>query len=257
MRRFFIDRTNISSDKATISDQEARHISLVLRLKQGDPIELFDGMGMVYQAEITKIGKMIVETKITASHQHHEQPPFVTVAQALVKGKKMDLIIQKATELGITAIQPISSRHCVINSAPADQIKRWQRIAQESCKQCDRPTPLICRPCITLEELLQASESYATKVICWEHEETTNLRDLDLHAAENVLLLIGPEGGFSETEAESALKHGFSPVSLGPRILRAETASIATMAIIQFLLGNLAKGQNGSSDFFRPDIEVT
>jgi len=241
VRRFFIDPANLSQGCATITDQEARHIGMALRLKPGNTIELFDGSGMVYQAEITRIGKTSVETKILASHHHREQPPFLTVAQALVKGKKMDLIIQKATELGITAIQPIITQHCAISSAPADQLSRWQRIAQEACKQCDRPTPLLCHPCTPLAQLLKESDDDATKIICWENETTATLHDLDLGASDNVLLLIGPEGGFSEAEAESAIGAGFRPVSLGRRTLRAETAAIAAMAIVQFLLGNLSR----------------
>lgn len=239
MRRFFIDPANIRRGSGTIIDQEARHISMVLRLTPGRTIELFDGTGTVYQAEITAISKTMVETKILGSHRHQGQPPFLSVAQALVKGKKMDLIVQKATELGITAIQPIISQNCAVTEAPASQISRWQRIALESCKQCDRPTPLICQPAITLTHLLSQAEEFPTKIIFWENGATTTLNDLNWQATEKVLLLIGPEGGFNQTEAESAIRAGFSPVTLGPRILRAETASIAAMAIVQFLLGNL------------------
>ena len=142
MRRFFIAPANINKDYCTITDQEARHIAMALRLIPGSAIELFDGTGMVYQAEITALSKTMVETKILTSHRHQEQPPFLSVAQALVKGKKMDLIVQKATELGITSILPTITQHCIIKDAPPSQISRWQRIAQESCKQCDRPTPL-------------------------------------------------------------------------------------------------------------------
>lgn len=241
MRRFFIDPANLSKGCATITDQEARHIGMALRLKPGNTVELFDGSGMVYQAEITRIGKTSVETRVLASHRHHESPPFLSVAQALIKGKKMDLIIQKATELGITAIHPLIAQHCTVHSAPAEQISRWQRIALEACKQCARPTPLLCHPCTPLAQLLKESADYETKIICWENESTTTLHDLDLGSSENVLLLIGPEGGFSESEAECAIAAGFRPVSLGPRTLRAETAAIAVMAIVQFLLGNLTR----------------
>ncbi len=241
MRRFFIDPSHITKDSATITDQEARHIGMVLRLRPGNTIELFDGSGRVYQAEITKIGKSTVETKILAHHHHREQPPFLSVAQSLVKGKKMDLIIQKATELGIQAILPVLSQNCAITCPAPDQIHRWQRIALEACKQCERPTPMHCSPCIDLPQLLARADEYATKIICWENETTATLHDLDLGGAENVLLLIGPEGGFSASEAEKAIAAGFIPVNLGPRILRAETAAIATMAIVQFLLGNLAR----------------
>lgn len=241
MRRFFIDPTDITKGCATITDQqEARHIATVLRLKPGNTLELFDGNGMVYQAEITALGKTTVETQILASHHHREAPPFVSVAQAQVKGKKMDLIIQKATELGITAIQPIITQYVVAKESPAGQSGRWQRIVHESCKQCNRPTPLVYHPTITLDQLLARSDGFATKIFFWEDESTATLSDLNLQPVEQVLLLIGPEGGFAAAEAEAAIRAGFKPVSLGPRVMRAETASIAAMAIVQFLLGNLS-----------------
>jgi len=240
MRRFFIDPANITQARGIVTDQEARHISMVLRLKPGSAITLFDGGGMVYQAKITAVNKTTVETRILSCHQHPVVPPFLSVAQAVIKGSKMDLIIQKATELGVAALLPIISQHCDIKSASANQMSRWQRIAHESCKQCDRPTPMLCHEVVALPQLLTQAEEFSSKVIFWENETTRTINDLpDLQAAQRVLLLIGPEGGFSQQEAESAISHGFSPVSLGPRILRAETAAIAAMAIIQFLLGNL------------------
>ena len=240
MRRFFIDPGNISKDCATITDQEARHLGTALRLRPGNVIELFDGMGMVYQAEITAIGKSRVETRILARRCHQDEPPFLSMAQALVKGKKMDLIVQKATELGITTLQPIIAQHCDLKEVPASQITRWQRIAHEACKQCGRPTPLLCPPALSLSQLLAEPNEATARIIFWEGEATTTLPDLpELHSADRVLFLIGPEGGFSDQEAESAIGQGYRPVSLGPRILRAETAAIAGIAILQFLLGNL------------------
>jgi len=241
MRRFFINPAQIQKGCGVITDQEARHISMVLRLKPGDTIELFDGEGLVYQAEITAVGKSAVETKIIGSQRHHEGPPFLSVAQALVKGNKMDLIIQKATELGVADLRPAISQYCAVTSASSNQVSRWQRIAHESCKQCDRPTPLVVHDAIPLPQLLAQTEGFSTKIICWESETTRTLHDIDLKSAEHVLLLIGPEGGFSNPEAESAITHGFQPVSLGSRILRAETAAIAAIAILQFLLGNLKR----------------
>lgn len=246
MRRFFIDPANITKDCGLITEQEARHIALALRLKPGQAIELFDGQGMVYQAEITAVRKSTVDTRILSCRRHHEGPPFLSLAQALVKGSKFDLIVQKATELGISAIQPLVCQHCDVKSASASQLSRWQRIVHEACKQCGRPTPLLCQPAVTLPHLLSHSQEVTAKIIFWENESTTTLHDLDLRAAERVLLLIGPEGGFTRQEADSALEHGFLPVSLGPRILRAETAAMTAMAIVQFLLGNLNRNQDVS-----------
>lgn len=239
MRRFFIEPQAITKNGVTITDQEARHIGMVLRLRPGNRIELFDGSGTAYQAEITRIGKSTVECKILGSYHHHQQPPFLSVAQSVVKGKKMDLIIQKATELGIHSILPVITEYCATNRPAPDQISRWQRIALEACKQCERPTPLRCHPSLTWPEFIMGANEYSTKIICWENEDTASFHDLDLGTAANVLLLIGPEGGFAPSEVEEAIAAGFTPVSLGPRVLRAETAAIATMAIVQFLLGNL------------------
>lgn len=242
MRRFFIDPTTIKNNYGTLTDQEARHINTVLRLKPGCAIELFDGKGMVYQAEISRLNKTAVEAKILASQHQLESPPFLCVAQSLVKGNKMDLIIQKATELGVTALLPVISQHCAVQSTSTSQISRWQRIALESCKQCGRPTPLQCQATLPLPQLLAQSAEFSTKIILWENEATTMLNNLpSLHSVERVLLLIGPEGGFSAQEAASAISQGFMPVSLGRRTLRAETAALAAMAIFQFLLGNLKR----------------
>lgn len=241
MRRFFINPTRIRNNCGVITDQEARHISMVLRLKPGDSIELFDGEGMVYHAEITTLDKSTVETKILASQRYHPLPPFLSVVQSLVKGNKMDLIIQKATELGVSEIWPAISQHCAVTSATANQISRWQRIAHESCKQCDRPTPLHIHDAVHLPDLLSQAAESSAKIMLWENESTTTLHDIDLNSSERVILLIGPEGGFSKPEVEAAILHGFQPVSLGPRILRAETAAIAGITILQFLLGNLKK----------------
>lgn len=239
MRRFFINPTKIQQSSALITDQEARHISMVLRLKPGNAIELFNGEGMIYQAEITAINKSTVETKILSSRSHQDEAPFLSVAQALIKGSKMDLIIQKATELGVSNLWPTINQHCAVTSASSSQIGRWQRIAHESCKQCDRPTPMLVHAATPLSQLLAEAEEFSTKILFWENESTTSLQDIDLQSPERVLLLIGPEGGFSTQEAEAAIKHGFKPVSLGTRMLRAETAAIAAISIIQFLLGNL------------------
>jgi 16S rRNA (uracil1498-N3)-methyltransferase len=244
MRRFFINPTQIQKDLGVITDQEARHISMVLRLKPGNTIELFDGEGMVYRAEITTINKATVEAKIMTGQHHHEEPPFLSVAQALVKGNKMDLIIQKATELGVSEFWPTINQHCAVTSTSASQISRWQRIAHESCKQCNRPTPMLIHAAVPLPKFLAQTKDLSTKILLWEDEETKTLHDIDLQAPEHILLLIGPEGGFSEQEAKSSIIHGFKPVSLGSQILRAETAAIASISILQFLLGNLKRKEH-------------
>lgn len=246
MRRFFIDQKSLTGDIATIYDQEARHISTVLRLKPGNAIELFDGNGRVYQAEITVVSKSAITTKIVDSRCHQEEAPFLNMAQALVKGKKMDLIIQKATELGVSTFQPVISQHCDTKTITDSQIDRWQRISLEACKQCNRPTPMFFHPAVTIDHFVSNADQSTTRFIFWEKASTGALAQKLTSQVEHVSMLIGPEGGFAEAEVRSAIQQGFIPTTLGPRILRAETAAIAAISIIQFLLGNLTK----------PDISV-
>lgn len=244
MRRFFINPAQIQENSGLITGQEARHISVALRLKPGNIIELFDGEGMIYQAEIVAIDKFSVTIKILSSQRHQDEAPFLAVAQALIKGSKMDLVIQKATELGVSDLWPTVNQHCAITSVSDSQLGRWQKISQESCKQCDRPTPMIVHATTPLPQLLAQTNEFTTKIFLWESETTKGLHDIDLRSpTERTLLLIGPEGGFSSQEAESALDHGFLPVSLGTRMLRAETAAITGISIVQFLLGNLRRKQ--------------
>jgi len=239
MRRFFIDPTCISGDSATIAEQEARHISSVLRLKPGSIIELFDGTGLVYQAEICATTKAAITVNILHSQRLQEHPPYLDVAQSLTKGKKMDLILQKATELGVSTLRPVISQHCDIKSVTSNQIDRWRRISQEACKQCSRPTPLTCHTAQTFVQFVASADKSATKFILWENQTTGTFPQPITTVNERVLIVIGPEGGFTQSEIQTAIQHGFIPVGLGPRILRAETAAIAAISILQFLLGNL------------------
>ncbi len=164
------------------------------------------------------------------------------LGQALLKGKKMDLVVQKATELGITSIHPFISEHSTVSSANENKADRWNRVAYEACKQCGRAVPLVCHPATSLDVLLAASKDYDVKMIFWEQETSRGVKDV-LAAPQpigSLLFLIGPEGGFSPEEVDKAVACGFQPVTLGKRTLRAETASLVAMAVLQFLLGNLS-----------------
>jgi len=240
MRRFFVDPQNIHGANATIDGAEAHHLRAVLRLRPGDLVTLFDGTGKIYQAEIRTISAEQVQTVIIATDDDKTEAPAVHLGQALLKGKKMDLVVQKATELGITSIHPFISEHCTVSAVNENKAERWNRVAYEACKQCGRAVPLVCHPATNLDALLAAGKDYDVKLIFWEQETSQGLKDvLTMQPVGSLLFLIGPEGGFSKEEVDKTVACGFQPVTLGKRTLRAETASLAAMAVLQFLLGNL------------------
>jgi len=242
MRRIFVDKEKISGKSAIIKGQEARHLGLVLRAKLRDQIELFDGSGHVYLAEIDSISKTTIETTIISSREIIDNPPFLHLGIGLIKSKKMDLIIQKANELGVSSIYPITSQNCAVSPPTTSQYKRWKRIVQESCKQCGRPRPLICHPYIDFTIFVKQQDLFDTKIVFWENEEGKSLGQIEKFPdSKSALLLIGPEGGFQDEEIKLAARHNFIPTTLGSKILRAETAAISAISISQFLLGNLDK----------------
>jgi 16S rRNA (uracil1498-N3)-methyltransferase len=154
----------------------------------------------------------------------------------------MDLILQKATELGVDAIWPFASEHGIHKPIKDAQMERWQRIVLEACKQCDRARPPEIHDTREITDLMAYAPPCDTRLIFWEHETRQTLPEIfsDQNTdCQSVLFLLGPEGGFSETEIACAQREGFIPASLGPRILRAETATLAATAILQFTLGNL------------------
>jgi 16S rRNA (uracil1498-N3)-methyltransferase len=235
MRRFFIDPAGISGSTGIISGPEARHISLVLRLGTGQRVELFDGKGNIYQAIIQGVNKDKISVKIIAKKIFIDNGPQIYLGQALLKGKKMDLLIQKATELGIHAIHPFVSCYCAKRSS-VSRNKRWDKISLEACKQCGRPLPPDCRPVQEFSKIISNASNCSEKIIFWE-KETKNRLTPQIAKHESIFFLVGPEGGFSSEEIDEARNHGFQTVTLGPRTLRAETAALCAMSIIQFLTG--------------------
>jgi 16S rRNA (uracil1498-N3)-methyltransferase len=242
MHRFFIDPSDIHGQTALIKGPEAHHLRTVLRLAAGDQVSLFDGTGSIHKAAISRIAKGEVETRIISTRTAAAAPTFIHISQALLKGKKMDLLVQKANELGIDVVEPFISIHCENKAGNPERASRWRRIVLESCKQCGRPAPLVCRPEINFDAMLAAASRFDLKLIFWEQERGYSLSRLfedQNRPFRAVQAIIGPEGGFSEEEVNHARAAGFQPVSLGHRTLRAETASIAAMAILQHRLGNL------------------
>ena len=249
MRRFFVAPENITGSTAVLTGPEARHISSVLRLSTGTKIILFDGSGSYYEAVLTKISLSRAETKIVSITPYIETAenfhPALHLGIGLLKGKKMDLVIQKITELGIAGLHPFRSRYCVPRDNTGSRLSRWQKIALEACKQCNRPKPPDIGHTKDLLELLSASgeNDHDLKLIFWENKEgQKSVREIfaPLNKIRSVMIIIGPEGGFSTDEVNQAVDAGYEPVTMGSRILRTETAAIAAVSILQHELGNLS-----------------
>jgi 16S rRNA (uracil1498-N3)-methyltransferase len=248
MRRFFVDPENIIGPTALLTGSEARHISSVLRLAPGTTITLFDGSGSYYEALLAKISPTRVEAKIISITPYIEATedfsPALHLGMGLLKGSKMDFIIQKITELEIKSLRPFRSQYCAAQDPAANRQSRWQKIAQEACKQCNRPKPPDLHRITDFKNLLFISgqESHELKLIFWEEAGQKSLQEIlgPSHKIQSAMILIGPEGGFSAGEVADAIAAGYQPVTLGRRTLRAETAVIAAVSILQHELGNLA-----------------
>ncbi len=228
----------------TLSDDESHHIRRVLRLAKGQIVELLDGKGGRYQAEIVEDCQPL-RLRIIAD-QRALAPAAVPLAVGVagVKAKKMELMLQKCTELGVSDFYPFISSRCQANLLRqyAGKQQRWRRIIEESCKQCSRPQPMALHALKSFEEILDPQGAEAPlKLILWEREESKNLAAFasGLAEAQGVLLLVGPEGGFSGEEIASAAASGFQSIRCGGRILRAETAVIAAVSIVQHYLGQI------------------
>lgn len=212
-------------------------MATVLRLRPGQTVEFFDGQGTVLTAILRTTDKHLITAEII-ERRREEQRDLVplTLAQCLLKGKKMDLLVQKATELGVHNFLPIVSRYCE-NRGERDPLERWQRIMIEACKQCHRATPMAIMPVTPLD---QADFSpFSHRLVAWEGEQSAPLPTDFIEAPGPLCLLLGPEGGLQAEEIESLMQQQFTPFSLGPRILRGETAALAATAIVQYLSGSL------------------
>jgi 16S rRNA (uracil1498-N3)-methyltransferase len=246
MRRFFIDPTAVTKPLATLKGSEAHHIRNVLRLKPGDCIKLVDGTGCEYEAAIKTLDAEKVEIEI----RHEFKPPVtagvrILVAQAFLKEKKMDDLVRKLSELGIAGWIPFFSNRSIARPDKGRLVgrtRRWQRIAAEAVKQCRRSDMLRIYEAVSFSEVLQFSKSCDLKMVFWENETAPPNRAFGLKGVgplKKILLMLGPEGGFTEQEIETARQAGFATAGLGPRILRAETATLAACTLIQYIYGDM------------------
>lgn len=245
MRRFYFDPSRRNGDTVFLSEEESRHIVKVLRLKIGDAIELLDGLGAMFHAVITSVGRQVeVYVEGLVAREAGVGKPL-WVWQGILKGDKMDTVVQKCTELGVTRMIPFQSSRCQGKLHPTQAQKkyeRWQRIGIAACKQCLRLQSIqIDTPVSYSESLSTKSDDNSTlRLLFWEEEKNTHLHDIaTIEKASSYALMLGPEGGITREEIEMARLAGWRTVSLGDRILRAETATISAVSIVQYLSGNL------------------
>jgi 16S rRNA (uracil1498-N3)-methyltransferase len=222
-----------------LDDNAATHVR-VLRLEQGDAITVFDGGGGEFSATIEAIGKRNVSVSLTAFHDvERESPLAITLVQALATGDKMDWVIQKATELGVTTIQPISSERSTLKLTADRACKRhahWLAISIAACEQCGR-NRLPVMPAVQTFDVWLAS-AHSAPCVLLDPKASQSLASA-IGAGKAVSIVVGPEGGFSDDEIARALRAGVVPVRFGPRTLRTETAGLAALAALQSAAGDL------------------
>ncbi|HKK17022.1 MAG TPA: 16S rRNA (uracil(1498)-N(3))-methyltransferase [Gammaproteobacteria bacterium] len=242
--RIYQPATLISGQQLELLPEAAHHVLNVLRMKDGQALILFNGEGGQFDALIERAGKRRVEVRIGEHHQQDcESPLHFTLAQAISRGKHMDLTLQKAVELGVSRFVPVHSEFSNIRLDPEQQHKRlehWRRVVIAACEQCGRNRLPVIEAPQTLPEWL-AGGVEALKLILHPRADVS---PVDIHQQPtHVILLAGPEGGFSNEECDLAKTHGYLAIRLGPRILRTETAALVALAACQTLWGDLRTGE--------------
>lgn len=245
MARFFIPKKNINGKTAAVTGQELEHMRKVLRLRPADPVTLFDDEGWEHEGVVRSYADRRADITISKSYQPERESSLrVTLAQAVGKGEKMDWVVEKATELGVWAIVPFFSSRTVprLDRERSEKRKaRWEKITLSAATQSGRTrVPEVVEVC-DFAELVSRSWPCDLKLLFWESEALHGLAQLREEKAhvDSLLLVIGPEGGFSAEEVSEATRNGFRSVHLGRRILRTETAALAALSLAQFLWGDM------------------
>lgn len=244
MNRFFVDKDQIIGDRIEILGKDVKHIKDVLRLKNKDKIEIISD-NKTYICEIEEISPDIVKASILNSFEGKNEPPIdIILYQAIAKGDKMDFIIQKSTEIGVKEIYPILTNRTIVKikdkKREQKKVERWETIAEEAAKQSKRDTIPLVNNIISYNEMIDILKGEENVIIPYEMEKTNTLKETLKDTKDGKIhIIIGPEGGFEEEEIEMIKKIGGKPVSLGPRILRTETAGLVVIAITLYELGDL------------------
>ncbi len=236
MQRYFVNNKN--NNIVTIIGDDYHHMVNVMRMKIDDQIEISYNRNL-YRGKIIDIkDDMVIVSLIEEREEHNELDINITIAQALVKEDKLDLILQKGTELGVNHFMPIMMKRCVIkiNDKIDTKLNRWQKICKEASEQAKREViPTVNRP-MTIKELINLD--FDIKILCSVTEKQNNLKLIfsKLKPSDKIVIVVGPEGGITKEEEQLLIDNGYIPVSLGNRILRTETVSLFVASIINYEL---------------------
>ncbi|AZD32347.1 16S rRNA (uracil(1498)-N(3))-methyltransferase [Pseudomonas chlororaphis] len=236
LSRFFIDAP-LSLGEHELPEAQAHYIGRVLRMAEGDALQLFDGSGNEFRGTLLEVGKKRVVVRLDESFAGQVESPLqIHLGQGLSRGERMDWAIQKATELGVNEITPIFSERCEVRLKDERADKRlahWRQVAVSACEQCGRSRVPVIHPPVPLADWIKQTQADLKLVLHPVAEPLVS------HAKPATLaFLIGPEGGLSDTEVDQAQDAGFLPARLGPRVLRTETAPVVALAVAQQLWGD-------------------
>jgi 16S rRNA (uracil1498-N3)-methyltransferase len=253
MRRIRLTEPPQADGVVTFAPSEARYAARVLRLRVGDEVAAFDGRGGEWHLRLIAVSPSLVQGELITVVATTDSPrlPFILGQAIPNKSSKMDLIVEKGSELGLTTLAPLYTERTVVRVTPGrtdTKLSRWRRIAEAAARQCGRRILLDIRAPQSLSDFCAAYQSAPAKIICWEAEQRQGIRDVleTLMPSGPVAALVGPEGGWTEQEVAQACAHGFVTVSLGPRILRTETAAVTLISLIRYAQGELGPlGQRG------------
>jgi 16S rRNA (uracil1498-N3)-methyltransferase len=240
LSRVYLNAPLECGTRATLSGSAAAHLTRVLRLKAGDPVTLFNGGAREFEATLVQAHAGVVTVEVGAAHEvDRESPLSLTLVQGVSRSERMDLTVQKATELGVTRLVPVLTERSVVKldgAQAARKLEHWRAIAIAACEQSGRNRPPEVRPPVSYREFIGSQLEIATRLLL---APLASLRIADVpRPAAGVMVLIGPEGGLSAPEQAQALEAGFIGVRLGPRVLRTETAALAALALLQREFGD-------------------
>lgn len=239
--RFFVHPEALQQNPVMIEGENLHHLRQVLRLAQGAQVLLLDGQGCSGLARLEQVDRNRALARVLERRETAARVLPITLIQALPKGDKFDLVLQKGTELGFAVFQPVTTRRSIpalASSRMSSRFARWQRIVQEACRQCRRDILPELRTLQPLAETLSKDDDSTLKLMLWEGGSRPLAEELPDSAPARIQVLVGPEGGFAPEEIEIAAMAGFRRVHLGPRILRTETAGLAVAAVLQYLYGD-------------------